>query len=88
MSLVEDKLQASHDDVASFTKRLTARNFYCTCVKPLNAEYLTVNVIRPKERPLFMNKKLNSFSNKTEVYISCKGDLGAALQHSKEHSTD
>ena len=41
-----------------------------------------------KERPLFMNKKLNSFSSKREVYISCKDDLGAALQYSKGHSTD
>ena len=70
VSFIQDKLQASLDNIAPFIKLSTTRNFYCTCLEQLNPEYVTVNTTRLKEIILFMNEKLGAFSNNKEVCIS------------------
>ncbi len=87
LNYVEEALQSSMQ-VAPYVKLSEVKQYYCQVLEGLNAEFISVNATRLKEKLLQMNPNLEATPHNKEIFLSYKDDLAAALKYSEEHNAD
>ena len=84
MHFLEETLLTS-SMMAPYVKLSEIKHYYCQVMESLNAEFLSVNATRLRERLLQKNANLEATPHNMEVFISFKDDLAAALKYAEEN---
>ena len=79
---MEETLEASAV-ISPYLKLSDVKAYYCQVLEHLNAEFVSVNSTRLKERLLQLNTNLEEMPYKKEIFISFRDDLVAATKFSK-----